>query len=106
MATKDENTVAAAFVALLVWPFGVLYSGVAFRFLWAWFVVPIAGVRPITLIEAISIGLVVSYLTNHVDMRIEDRRDAWTRLGHSITMWALRPTFALTIGWVLHNLTR
>jgi hypothetical protein len=83
-----------AFLAFAV--IAYILNGLALMNLWAWFVVPVLDVRPLSLVEAIGFGIVVSFLTKqHVDTRDDEAIIA-------IAYTVLSPLLALGIGYIVH----
>lgn len=59
-------------VALLAWaPIGMIYSGVVLTKLWGWFLVPY-GLKPISLIIAIGISLILSQIKGYTKKEDKD----------------------------------
>ena len=82
-------TVAAAPV-LAVW------HGFVLKVIWGWFMVPILGLPALTIAGAIGIGLVASYMT--ITINVKRHTDDPLEI---ILIGAVRPAFALAIGWVV-----
>ncbi|MDP3726358.1 MAG: hypothetical protein Q8R36_04140 [bacterium] len=88
------------FVALIV--VGSIANGFVLSVLWGWFIVPTLGLPALSVVQAIGIAMVVSYLTYHyIDTQkgTEDKRE---KIAMAIGMVILRPLFALFFGWIIH----
>ena len=87
-------------VALFV--FTSLFRGYILSVLWGWFMVPTLGLPRLSVVQAIGIAIVVSFLTHQDTSYIpkkERKRSGWESLGVVI----LYPLIALLFGWVVHQ---
>lgn len=82
----------AGFVALII-AISVL-RGWVFSILWQWFAVPIFGLPPLGVAQAIGIAVIFSMLTHQYVPKKED--DSW----QPIVFVLLSPLAALLIGWI------
>lgn len=75
--TKKDAEAISCLLALLYLPFMVLIGaavgGFTVKTLWAWFIVPIFGLHPLTIVQALGVALVLSVLTKNFDLK--DRKD-------------------------------
>lgn len=81
--------------------FGTLWRGFVFMKLWAWFAVPAFGFAPLTMVLAMGVALIVSFLTvqfPYEKIPDEERLHRWAHACFVATIW---PAVALFIGWVL-----
>ncbi len=88
-----------------IWAFEAIYSGYALTVLWAWFVVPTFHLPQLSVVTAIGLAIVVSYLTHQIDTddKEEGNKKSWgERFGMSITYAIIKPSFALFFGWIVH----
>lgn len=81
----------AAFGMISLYLLTMVYKGVAFQWLWGWFVAVPFGVMPLTMGHAMGLSLLVSYLTFTY---APDERSFRERLIASI----LLPCIALALG--------
>lgn len=87
---------AVAFVPL-VSSLSALVSGYVVSTLWGWFIVPVFGIKALSIPQAIGLSLVTGYLT-HQTMP-EDTASTAAKITNVI----LYPMFALGIGYVVHH---
>jgi len=87
-----KGVLAMFVVAIVACPLG----GVALRLLWGWFMVPTFGLPVISLVQAIGIALVISFLTQQHIPRDEDEKVKM--IIHEL----LAPVVFVSIGWVVH----
>ncbi|QQG45560.1 MAG: hypothetical protein HYW89_01360 [Candidatus Sungiibacteriota bacterium] len=73
-----------------------LLSGVALKLLWGWFMVPTLGLPVISLVQAIGVGIVISFLTQQHIPR--DKDEAKELLIYEV----IKPVLAIAVGWVVH----
>src|SRR6185312_14883195 len=104
MKPKDDSSAiigCAAYLALL--PFTALLNGYALSMLWQWFVVSTFEARPLSILPAIGISMVVSFLTKQYDSAAPDpSKSAGYHMGELIAYAVLNPLFALVFGWIVH----
>ena len=87
------TSVVIGVVATLV--IATLLRGWVFSILWGWFAVPIFGLPPLGIAQAIAVALIVSMLTHQYVPSKE--KDTWGPWGAIF----LTPLFALGIGWIV-----
>ena len=92
-------TVVSAMVVVMV--AGVMWSGFVLSILWGWFFVPSLGVPALSVPSAIGIALVVSYMTHQYQKKNKTEIDGWEAVAESMAHMALKPVFALAIGWIV-----
>lgn len=77
MSTDDKVAscigILAAFAVTTI--VGAIMNGWALAMLWAWFIVPIFNLPTLSIVQAIGIGMVVSFLTRHSINKEEPRPD-------------------------------
>lgn len=72
-----------------------LLRGWALSILWGWFVVPIFGLPPLSVVQAIAIALMASMLTHqYVPPKEKDTWGPWAQA-------FLGPLLALGMGWIV-----
>lgn len=90
-------------LAALAIAFGALIDGFVLSTLWGWLIVPL-GLPPLSLVAAMGVSLVVSYVTYHYradDCFKDPRRTARERMVHSLAILVTRPVLVLFFGWVI-----
>lgn len=103
---KKDDTPAAVISCLLLiisMPIGALWSGYVLSVLWAWFIVPTFEARPLAVLPAIGVAIVVGYLTKQIDRYTDTNKSAAERIAESIGYIFLSPAFALAFGWIVHS---
>ncbi len=88
---------------------GSLLNGMVLKLLWGWFVVSAIGFPVISLVQAIGIGVVISFLTakkaeyksRSTDEYIRILKDRDVMI-HNAARSVVFPTLALFVGWVVH----
>lgn len=103
MKSKNDGMLLGCALYLLLLPFLALLNGYALSVLWGWFIVPTFEARPLGVLPAIGVAMVVGYLTSHTENDTEDKRpwgERWTQTFFTV---AMRPLFALFFGWILHS---
>jgi hypothetical protein len=68
--------------------------------LWAWFIVQIFDIRPITLIEAIGLSLFILYVNYRKPSKVED--DLYDIVVHGFIESLTIGGIFLLFGWVVH----
>lgn len=103
---KDVTPAGCVF-AVLYMQILMLVSAVAHGYalvvLWSWFIIPLFHLPPLTIPQALGVGLVAGLLTKEFDDGGD--KDESESLGEVLikaTLKALiRPAFALLFGWVI-----
>ena len=95
---------ALAFVVgLIIFSSLILLRGYVLSILWRWFMVPTLGLPQLSVVQAIGIAMVVSFLTYHDDL---DLQRSERSLGQKTVIFLCRIIyllFALLFGWVVHQ---
>lgn len=83
-----------------------LFRGWVFSWLWLWFAVPIFGVQPIGIAQAIGISLVVGYLTHQLNTdtntnKEKDKESVSTKLISSTVSSITWSLLTLLIGYIV-----
>ena len=73
-----------------------LLDGLALKLLWGWFMVPTFGLPVISLVQAIGIGIVISFLTQQHIPRDEEQQT------EMMVFTVVVPVLAIIIGGVAH----
>lgn len=91
----------AALVALLL-VVGTLWRGFVLHILWGWFMVPIFGLPALSVVAAIGVSLVVSFMTFQYVYAKDDRETA-AKIGSVFGITVLYPALVLGIGYVVKS---
>ncbi len=79
-----------------------IFNGYALSVLWGWFIVPTFNAPKLTVVPAIGIALVVSYMTHQVDTSKDDDKRNLREKFVSLTVEVIgKPLFALFFGSVV-----
>jgi hypothetical protein len=102
---KEDNSgaIIGCLGYLAIIPISALWSGYVLSTLWGWFIVPTFKVRPLNVLPAIGVAMVVRYLTQQYDSYTDESKSATERTVIAIGVALLHPTFALFFGWILHS---
>jgi len=103
MKKDNSGAVIGCLVLFASLPIGALWSGYVLSILWAWFIVPTFETRPLAVLPAIGISLVVRYLTNQYDAYTDETKSTSERAFISLVYTFAHPALALVFGWVLHS---
>lgn len=88
---KKANDPGTVIMGLTFMALALVLSGFVLMFLWAWFVVPVLGVRQINVVESTGLYLIALWLTRTPGPPAED----WAA---NALFW---PSLVLLIGWML-----
>jgi membrane protein CcdC involved in cytochrome C biogenesis len=103
----------AALLMLCALPFLVVLmfsaSGFVCSTLWAWFIVPIFGLPALNILQAIGVGLVVSFFTLRLkdlreEMKDQSPTEVWKRLAQKLGQLTAVHLVFLTSGYIVHRL--
>lgn len=99
MSKSDDGALAVfgCFGLIAAFPIMAMLNGYALAVLWGWFVVPVFRLTALSVVQAIGIAMVVSYLTQSSSSAI-DKSDSWWE---PFAKMAMKPLFALAFGWVV-----
>lgn len=90
-------------VAFLV---GILADGIVISLLWSWFLVPTLHLPPIGLVQAMGIGLLVSYMVVDLDSASNKNKrvydSAEEELGAAFGKYVIFPVLMLIVGFIIH----
>ena len=93
-------TVVGAIVSIAV---GAIWKGFVLSVLWRWFMVPIFGLPELSLVVAIGVGLVISFLTyQHIEIEPAEEESFGYRFGKALFAAIFYPAIALFFGWIVH----
>lgn len=78
-----------------------IFYGYALSLLWGWFIVPTFELPPLSLVPAIGLALVVSYL-NYTNIRQED--ETLKEVVFRILFFGIaKPVLAISFGWIIYQ---
>lgn len=78
-----------------------IWSGFVLTKLWIWFIVPIFHLPVLTIVPAIGLCIVVSYLTTQAPAA-KDERDGKEKATDIFSYGLIYPTLMLALGWAVH----
>jgi hypothetical protein len=82
---------------------GSIWGGWVLAKLWGWFIVPLFGLSPLTVVQAIGLNLVVVSLagTSHVNQqKDQSTAELWGRL---LGLTVFLPLVHLVLGWIVQS---
>lgn len=89
------------FIVLLV--ISNILNGWVLSLLWSWFFVPTLGLPHLSVIQAIGVAMVITYLTTHRGTESDDSNKSSTEKFVEAVIFAFfYPLFALFFGWIVH----
>lgn len=99
---KLMGCIGVIFTIVFVLVVGTIGNGWALSVLWGWFVVSIFDLPALTLVQALGIGLIVSFFTN--DLQKEDNAgkdlNYAEKLVYTCIMVILKPLIYISLGWI------
>jgi putative flippase GtrA len=91
-----------ALAFIIIWALNSMWSGYVLSILWGWFIAPTFGLPALSVVAAIGVAIVVSYLTNQIHPD-GDKKKEWSKKFSEMIGYGIgRPLFALGFGWVVH----
>jgi len=79
-------------------------NGLVLIQLWKWLIVETFAMPPLTLLQAVGLSLVVSFLTySHVDVKSPER-DKWELFFYILGGLTVRPIFTVVAGFIVYQL--
>ena len=100
---RDGLIILAIILALT--PFFLAWQGFVTSVLWGWFVAEQFGVRPIGVLQAIGLGIIVTAFTHGLARRSDvTTGDKYAKLGRLLAEAAMFPALSLLFGWIVHSL--
>lgn len=101
---RNDNSALSCIgaIALLVGVIVVtaLMSGWALSVLWGWFIVPVFELPQLTLIQAIGVGMVVSFLTRS-SWKKEEKKETSEAIIEAVVTAIGLPLISVGFGWVV-----
>lgn len=99
---KALAVLGAAFGIVIWMVVGTVVSGYVLSVLWGWFIVPTLRLPQLSIVPAIGIATVVSYLTYHeVDCQPKEEKAGY-KVTKAVVLSFVRPLLALLFGWIVH----
>lgn len=80
-----------------------LLRGYALSVLWGWFMVPTLGLPALSVVQAIGIAIVISFLTYQYNDCQKKEKSFGETVGQASVMAVVYPLGALLFGWVIHQ---
>jgi hypothetical protein len=90
--------VVLAFVTIIA---GTIMNGWVLSITWGWFIVPFFHLPKLSLVFAMGIGLVISFLT-HQDIPNPKDQTTSEAVGRLVASAFITPLMFLVTGWVIH----
>ena len=80
---------------IIIVPLGAIYSGFVMTYLWGWFIVPITGLNPITIVQAIGF----QFFVGCISIARDNKKDKeW---GEEVAIVFIKPTMFLFMGYIV-----
>ena len=79
-----------------------LFQGYVVSVLWGWFIVPVFGVPALSIVPAIGIALVVTYLTHQIQDNEAGKHGVGKQVLDGTVRAVVKSTVALVLGWSVH----
>jgi ABC-type phosphate transport system permease subunit len=98
-----EETFNNIFCAFIIWILIIpscLWNGFVLSKLWLWIAVPIFGVRPLGIAQAIAVSVLVAFFLSRPN-RTKDTRGVFERTAESACYMILSPLISLGIGFIV-----
>jgi len=92
------NPFSILFISIVIDIPLVLMSGFTLSVLWSWFIVPLFPVEELTLIQAMGLGMVISYTSRNQIKKPEDVDYVPFIFEHVVSSF-MRSLSALAFGW-------
>ena len=96
---EDRITIKILVLTLFLCPVVMLWWSFVLSYLWIWFIVPVTGLRSISVVEALGLALVINYLTyrRKASESVRDRKAVVDSMIHDFTV----PMEALSLGYIV-----
>ena len=95
------ETIGKFFVVLILIIFATLLRGYIISKLWFWFVVPTFALNPLTIVQAIGLSLIISYVTiSKKELEPKDE-DFFIEASKSFMVSIILAIYALFTGWII-----
>lgn len=100
MRTTNYNALLRLLGLLFLMPTWLLWYGFTLRTLWAWFMVPVFGLRVLSLADAAGLWVVVHFLTRSYGAEQDTTHEQKV---HALSMTFFAPAWSLAFGWAIHH---
>lgn len=80
---------------------GTIMNGWALTVLWIWFIIPVFNLPTLSIIQAIGIGMVVTFLTRHSINKEEAAKDTGAAIWTAIVSAVIVPLLTVGIGYII-----
>lgn len=104
--SKEENTLWGCSGILVALVIGTILStvvnGWALMTLWGWFIVPVFELPSLTIVQAIGVAMVISFLTKHTIPSMQQKRSTSEAISFLIGSSFLLPAVTVAVGFVVH----
>lgn len=80
-----------------------ILNGWALSILWAWFIVPVFGLPALSIVQAIGLAMVVSFLTRRIAIKKEDDEEegAWLIIAKALLYAIISPLLTVFVGYIV-----
>ena len=84
--------------------YGYVVDGYVLSMMWGWFIVPVFHLPTLSIVQAIGVGMVVSFLVRSYFMAKEDinKKSKWEKVGYCAGA-IISPWLTLLIGWFIYT---
>lgn len=104
--SKEENTLWGCFgisVALFIGTvLSTVVNGWALMTLWGWFIVPVFELPSLTIVKAIGVAMVISFLTKHHNLSEQKKGSTSEMISFLIGSSFVLPAITVLIGFIVH----
>lgn len=76
-------------------------NGWALSIMWGWFIVPVFNLPQLSIVQAVGVGIIISYTTKVVDYKGDDKKDQHEELARTLFSAIVKPFVFLSIGWIV-----
>lgn len=96
---SQTETAVGCVLSFALLPVQMLLRGWVLSTLWRWLIVPVFGLRPLTVLQAIGVSIVVGMFTAQVPPK--DDEGALESLFRHTLFWLVGYAISLTVGYVI-----
>lgn len=102
MTVDQKGDTGAAVLALILATPSILWHAFVASKLWAWFVVPQFGAKPLHIAGAVGLAVLIGLWFKPLTAS-DGKPTTWESVAKAITTSALAPAMALFIGWIAQH---